>query len=644
MAFSLKDFSDFEKIGAGGTGNVFSATQISASRKVIIKKIGAELDHHPAQIKLFEKEANTIQHIQHDNIIRIYSHGYEDGAYYLVMEHVNGPNLEHLLQISRFTMDLGLMVVLQALRGLQYAHHNGVAHHDIKPGNILVGRNGSVKLSDFGMAHTKSHLFQNERIRTVFATPIYMPPEQAAIIQKQDLESEVWAETNHLAAADLSLGQAQALREKEFLWDIWSIGVLLYRICADRMPFTGDTLSGLTHAIIHSKERNIAEIAPKLPPYIADIIHQCLHKEPEKRPSSLEPIISALEKYLSEIHAIDTEILISQFIGTLKEFGTYGRMPRIRIAGYPLPDFRKLVRSKGVLAAASVALVCIMAFAGIFMSGYKKDRSPKSTTDAVASTASTPAIPQPVATEIAAPVESTETPAPDTVAAAVSPESTTATIEAVQDIAQVAPLDTAGKIGKSVEVRKQGEKTGKKVRIEKPVPGFLKATIEPPNTSVYIDGKPVPNRSLLAGRQLPIGKHQVMAQANGYETYQQTVTIESRLTRSIAISLFPLEKGTGFLHVYSYPWAQVYVDFTMVGTSPTPNPIPLIEGEHTLQLKHDGFKKYEESVLVLKGQTTRIQVNLEKELPVAQPSAAISDTSFSPFQEPPEDSLKEPGE
>jgi serine/threonine protein kinase len=191
MAFSLKDFSNLEKIGMGGMCDVFSATQISAYRKVVIKKIGAELDQHPAQIKQFEQDANTIQQIQHDNIIRIYSHGCESGSYYLVMEYVNGPNLEQLLQTSRFSLDIGLMVMHQALKGLLYAHRSGVAQRDIKPGNILVGRNGMVKLSDFGMAHAKAHFMQNERIRTVFATPLYMPPEQAAIIQKQDLESEV---------------------------------------------------------------------------------------------------------------------------------------------------------------------------------------------------------------------------------------------------------------------------------------------------------------------------------------------------------------------------------------------------------------------------------------------------------------------
>jgi hypothetical protein len=142
----------------------------------------------------------------------------------------------------------------------------------------------------------------------------------------------------------------------------------------------------------------------------------------------------------------------------------------------------------------------------------------------------------------------------------------------------------------------------------------LKVTLKPSTSTaiVFLDGKEVSTQEIANGKSVNPGAHDIVAQAPGFEPFYGTATLEPGVTQVIDVSLTKAEKAVGLLHVYSYPWSDLYVDGVLQGTTPTPKPIAFQEGEHTLQLKRQGFKPYSETIHIEKDQVTRIQINLEK--------------------------------
>jgi hypothetical protein len=120
------------------------------------------------------------------------------------------------------------------------------------------------------------------------------------------------------------------------------------------------------------------------------------------------------------------------------------------------------------------------------------------------------------------------------------------------------------------------------------------------------------------GKSVKAGPHVISASASGYESYQSTINLEPGVKQIIDISLTQTEKGDGLLHVYSYPWSDLYVDGVSQGTTPTAKPLSFPEGEHEIQLRRDGFKTYSKTINLAKGQVTHVKVDLEKLEPPAQ--------------------------
>jgi hypothetical protein len=142
--------------------------------------------------------------------------------------------------------------------------------------------------------------------------------------------------------------------------------------------------------------------------------------------------------------------------------------------------------------------------------------------------------------------------------------------------------------------------------------GTLRLSIDPPQAHVLVDGNKIPNAALAEGERLTVGSHSLAAFCDGYATYNGTVRIERNETQALTVALKPLEKGTGLLHVHSYPWAEVYVDDVDKGPCPTQQPIALSEGDHVVIIKRDGFKTHSETVRIVKGEEARLKVELTR--------------------------------
>jgi serine/threonine protein kinase len=138
MALLLKDFTGFEKQGEGGMGEEYTATQVSLNRKVILKKIPQSLFQNQHYFERFERGAIFAASLDHENIVHIHDFGRYNETLYFAMEYIDGTDFEKVLSRKPFLREIGLMIVLQALKGLHFAHKRGMFHGDFKPANILI--------------------------------------------------------------------------------------------------------------------------------------------------------------------------------------------------------------------------------------------------------------------------------------------------------------------------------------------------------------------------------------------------------------------------------------------------------------------------------------------------------------------------
>ena len=242
-----------EEIATGAMGTISKGIQRSLDRPVAIKQIHPHFSKEPEFVARFEREAKASGGLKHVNVLDIIDFGLDDdGRHYIVMEYIDGPNLQALLEGGeKLPLAVVLSVAVQLLDGLEHAHNHGVVHRDVKPANVMLTRAGIVKIADFGIAQA-SKLPSLTQAGERLGTPSYMSPEQAA-------------------------GKPIDLRS-----DIFSVGVLLYQLVTNKLPFEGNTLAVL-HKIIHEPPPPIETVDPSVPEPVVALIDKALEKDPTKR-------------------------------------------------------------------------------------------------------------------------------------------------------------------------------------------------------------------------------------------------------------------------------------------------------------------------------------------------------------------------
>ncbi len=276
-------------LGAGGMGAVYLAHQLSLDRKVAFKVLPSRFASNPGLLARFTREALSAAHLTHHNVIQVFDVGCVGDTYYISMEYVRGISLGDMIRRDGpLNVDDAAAYVLQACRGLAYAHSRGVIHRDIKPDNIMVNEHGVVKIADMGLAkmtaweekpegleHDADAIMQDAqnpeltRANIAMGTPAYMAPEQAR---------------------DTSTVDPRA--------DQYSLGCTLYYLCAGRAPYSGTTAFELMSK--HMKEPlTPLEVHVKgVPPTFKHVIERMLLKDPEDRYPTLKDTAKDLEDYL----------------------------------------------------------------------------------------------------------------------------------------------------------------------------------------------------------------------------------------------------------------------------------------------------------------------------------------------------------
>ena len=251
-------------IGRGGMGQVYKAIDPTIGRLVAIKKVTSVLSDDPLLLKRFYREAHSTGALQHPNIVTVYDLGDQDGVPYLVMEYLEGDSLEKIIREKRpFTLTEKVNIIIQACEGLGYAHQRQIIHRDVKPGNVVVLKDGVVKIVDFGIAQLGNERFT--RTGQVIGSLYYMSPEQ---IQGLDIDARS---------------------------DIYSTGVLLFEFLAGVLPFQGKDPTSTLAKILQEPPPALSNFIQPCPPELDMVIQRALAKDRNDRFTAMEDFIFELQ-------------------------------------------------------------------------------------------------------------------------------------------------------------------------------------------------------------------------------------------------------------------------------------------------------------------------------------------------------------
>jgi serine/threonine-protein kinase len=325
-------------LGQGGMALVYRARDGELDRPVAIKLLADNLASDQGFRRRFLREARLAARLAHPNVVQIYDMGAVDGRPYIVMEYVEGETLAALLERrGRIPAREATELALQVCDGLQHAHEAGLVHRDVKPQNVLVCGDGTLKITDFGIARS-AHGTRLTEIGSVLGTAAYLAPEQAA-------GEEV------TAAAD-----------------IYALGVVFYELLTGRRPYTVETLTQLLQQ--GQPVTPVGELAPDVPATLEDIVMRCLARIPEYRPASAAALADQLDAALSEL---PTRPLQRARVATEEAPTGVARpgraLPRTKLDGSAASDRlrfgRRVWRAAAILVASVVfALIAVSSLGG----------------------------------------------------------------------------------------------------------------------------------------------------------------------------------------------------------------------------------------------------------------------------------------
>lgn len=282
------------KIGAGGMGEVFLAEDTKLERQVAIKVLPEEIAADTVRIQRFVGEARAASALSHPNILTIYEIGETDGRRFMVTEYVKGQTLGDFLEHEHPPIPEILNIAVQIASALEAAHAAGIVHRDIKPDNIMVRRDGIIKLLDFGLA--KQRASENSEIDHEGKTKL-LAKTQAGMIMG--------------TVGYMSPEQARG-RETDAQTDIWSFGCVLYEMLTGKQPFHGDTVTDVLANIIHREPDSIRLHRKDVPAEIERIVSKAISKSKDER-------YAATSDLYAELKQLQTRMLVDAELGRTRE-------------------------------------------------------------------------------------------------------------------------------------------------------------------------------------------------------------------------------------------------------------------------------------------------------------------------------------
>lgn len=544
----VKNYTLQKELSRGPITTVFLATQITLERTVLLKILNVQWKGEKDLVERFQREAKICARLKHPNIVNIFDFGTSENSFYLAMEYIDGWNLADFIKKHHpLPFSVIYSIFLEILKGLQYAHSQGVIHRDIKPSNIMIGKEGTVKISDFGLATIADFPAVTEMGGTV-GTPAYMSPEQA---------------------------QGKKLDPKS---DLFSLGTTIYETVSEENPFMGENFAESIQLILTKKQIPLSKNRMETPIWLSDLIQRLLEKNPSKRISSATEIIQNLKSHLahSEQNTLvkfirepsDVKSDLIEEDGTSKKFSKKPKPLYIYlsvIAVVIITVFFFLQRNetanpnlsdKNPSQKRSIGdSIQVVAESNLDINKYTE---PKSTDN----------IPE----EKAIPLSNPDSDIPNIEDNLENKESELSQNEIIPEV-------KSGKIYISTY----------------------------PWAKIFIDGKYRETTPLKDPIQLEAGTYKLRLENPHFVTIEQTLNIQPEMSDTLN---FNLEPSNGFLDLQVIPWAEVYIDGEYKETTPLKDPISLPAGKHFLKLINPNLSTWSDSIDIQPGRTFTKQISL----------------------------------
>ncbi len=335
---TLNHYTVVEPLGKGGMGEVWVAEDKKLGRRVALKVLPEALAADADRRGRFEREARAVAALNHPNIVTIHSVEEADGVHFLTMELVDGERLTRRIGEQGLELDRFFDIAIPLADAVHAAHQQGIMHRDLKPDNVMVNKDGRVKVLDFGLAKLRETpgLAGDDAAATatvtaegrIVGTVSYMSPEQA---------------------------EGKPVDERS---DIFSLGIVLYEMATGRRPFSGDTPLSTMSAILKDAPVSVTELKHRLPRHLGRVIATCLEKAPERRYQSALDVRNELERLREEVESGDIEVS--------------------RVSYEPLPERRKVPRAAAIVAGALV-VVATLVWAVFLRGGGEPGKPPAAT-------------------------------------------------------------------------------------------------------------------------------------------------------------------------------------------------------------------------------------------------------------------------
>ena len=255
-----------DKVGSGGMSDVYKAKCHKLNRYVAIKVLKPEFSEDKNFVSKFRVEAQSAAGLSHPNIVNVFDVGEDDGIYYIVMELIEGITLKKYIdRKGKLPVKEAVSILIQVAQGIEAAHNNHIIHRDIKPQNIIISKEGKVKVTDFGIARAAS---TNTISSNAMGSVHYISPEQA---------------------------KGGFIDEKS---DIYSLGITLYEMVTGRLPFEGDSTVSIALQHVQNELPSPFIYVPDLPISVEKIIEKCTQKKPDRRYLKVSSLIADLKRSL----------------------------------------------------------------------------------------------------------------------------------------------------------------------------------------------------------------------------------------------------------------------------------------------------------------------------------------------------------
>jgi serine/threonine-protein kinase len=263
MAISGYDINS--EIYRGPVTTVYDAFHKSLSRRVLLKVLNTQWRKEKDLIERFQREAKICARMDHPNIVKIFDFNQSEDSFFISMEFIEGSTLDDLIKDQQaIEFSTILNITIQILHGLSFAHQQGIIHRDIKPSNIMISTEGSVRITDFGLAIVSDLPSITDQGQTV-GSPAFMSPEQVT---------------------------GKALDHRS---DLFSLGVCLYKLCTQKSPFESETIGETIHNILTKDIDSLTTQNPDIPIWYSEMVDLLLAKDPEERTDSVDAMQSIIQ-------------------------------------------------------------------------------------------------------------------------------------------------------------------------------------------------------------------------------------------------------------------------------------------------------------------------------------------------------------